>query len=455
MSKKLLFILAPLAVIAIFVIIFSMLSGGKTKVPASAITPKTLTYWRVQDSQASFDPIITSWRAMHPNVTIQYRTLRYEEYEQALLEAWAKGEGPDIYSIPNTWVHKYQDFITPMPASTGLAYYSTVKSLGIKEEQKIEYKETPSIQLPQLANNFVDSVYEDVVIEDKIYGLPYSVDNIGLFYNKELLNQAKIPLPPTTYSELLADVKKLTKIDSEGNIIQAGVALGGTENIPRSMDILFLLMLQSRSTLTDPPNFLLSIPDDPQTIPAVNALDFYAQFSDPNKEVYTWNKDLPNALEMFAQGKLAFFFGYSYNIPLIDQLSAGQLSYGTANVPQLNQDLNYANYWVETVAQSSKYANEAWDFLQYATRVENVTGYLESSGRPTALKALVDVQREDFLLRPFIEQSLVAKNWYHGKKPNIMEQYITDAIDSVVNNQLEAKEALQLAQKLILQTYTD
>jgi ABC-type glycerol-3-phosphate transport system substrate-binding protein len=158
---------------------------------------------------------------------------------------------------------------------------------------------------------------------------------------------------------------------------------------------------------------------------------------------------------MFAQGKLAFFFGYSYNIPLIDQLSAGQLSYRTANVPQLNQDLNYANYWVETVAQSSKYANEAWDFLQYATRVENVTGYLESSGRPTALKALVDVQREDFLLRPFIEQSLVAKNWYHGKKPNIMEQYITDAIDSVVNNQLEAKEALQLAQKLILQTYTD
>jgi multiple sugar transport system substrate-binding protein len=455
MSKKLLLILAPLAIIAIFVIIFSMLSGGKTKIPAGATTPKTLTYWRVQDSQASLDPIISSWRTMHPNVTIQYRTLRYDEYEQALLEAWAKGEGPDIYSIPNTWVHKYKEYITPVPATTGMAYYSTVKSLGIKEEQKIEYKETPSIPLPQLANSFVDSVYNDVVIDSQIYALPYSVDNIALFYNKELLNQAKIPLPPTTYSELLADVKKLTKIDSEGNIIQAGVALGGTTNIPRSMDILFLLMLQSRAVLNDPPNFLISNPDDPQTIPAVNALEFYTQFADPNKEVYTWNDDLPNALEFFAQGKLAFFFGYSYNIPLINQLSAGKLSYGTANVPQLNQDLNYANYWVETVAHSSEYANEAWDFLQYATRVDNVTKYLELSGRPTALKALVDIQREDFLLRPFIEQSLIAKNWYHGKKPNLMEQYMTDAIESVNKNQLEAMGALQLAQKLIQQTYTE
>ena len=430
-----------------------MLSGGGTAVPAGATTPKKLTYWRVQDSESDFGAIIGSWRAMHPNIEIQYRTLRFEEYEQTLLEAWAKGEGPDIYSIPNTWVHKYQEFISPVPPVTGMAYYSIAKALGIKEEQKIEYKETPSIQLPELANNFVDSVYEDVVIDNQIYALPYSVDNISLFYNKNLLNQAKIPLPPTTYSEFLTDVKKLTKIDNQGNIIQAGAALGGTENIPRATDILFLLMLQSRATLSDPPNFLQGAEGDPGTTPAVNAMDFYTQFADPNKEVYTWNEELPNALEMFAQGKLAFFFGYSYNIPLIDQLGAGQLNYGITNVPQLNQDLNYANYWVETVAMSSEYANEAWDFLQYATRIDNVTSYLESASRPTALKALVDVQREDFLLRPFVEQSLVAKNWYHGKKPNLMEQYITDAIESVTKNQLESKEALQLAQQLIQQTY--
>lgn len=453
MSKKIIFILAPIAVIAVFVIIYSMLSGDDTKIPAGATQPKTLTYWRVQDSESNFAAIISSWRAMHPNVKIQYRTLRHEEYEQALLEAWAKGEGPDIYSIPNTWVHKYQEFISPIPPTIGMAYYTTEKALGLKEEQKIEYRETPSIQLLELANNFVDSVYEDVVIENQIYALPYSVDNIALYYNKDLLNQAKIPLPPTTYSEFLADVKKLTKTDSQGNVIQAGTALGGTENIPRASDILFLLMLQSRATLTDPPNFLIGNPDDAGSVPAVNALDFYTQFADPNKEVYTWNEDLSSALEMFAQGKLAFFFGYSYNIPLINQLSGGQLNYGVTNVPQLNQDLNYANYWVETVAMSSLNSNEAWDFLQYATRVENVVSYLESANRPTALKALVDIQREDFLLRPFVEQSLVAKNWYHGKKPNLMEQYISDAIESVVKNQLDSKEALQLAQQLIQQTY--
>ena len=453
MSKKVIFILAPIAVIAIFVILFSMLSGGGTEIPAGATTAKTLTYWRVQDSESNFSAIIASWRAMHPNMTIQYRTLRHEEYEQTLLEAWAKGEGPDIYSIPNTWVHKYQEFISPIPPTTGMAYYSTKKALGIKEEENIEYIVSPSITLPQLANNFVDSVYEDVVIDNLIYALPYSVDNIALFYNKDLLSQAKIPLPPTTYSEFLTDVKALTKIDNQGNVIQAGTALGSTENISRATDILFLLMLQSRATLADPPNFLQGVEGDSEAIPAVNALDFYTQFTDPNKEVYTWNKELPGALEMFAQGKLAFFFGYSYNIPLINQLSGGKVSYGITNVPKLNQDMNYANYWVETVAMNSEYANEAWDFLQYATNIDNITSDLESAGRPTALKALIDVQREDFLLRPFVEQSLVARNWYHGKKPNLMEQYITDAIESVMNNQLESNEALQLAQRLIQQTY--
>lgn len=457
MSKKILFILVPLVLVAVGLLLYSTFSGGGGGVPKEATQPKKLVYWRVFDDQGDFQKIIDAWRAMHPNITIEYRKLRYEEYEQALLEAWAKDEGPDIFSIQNTWTRKYQEFIAPMPESTALAYYQTVKSLGVKEETKIEYKKNPSLKLTDLQYNFVDTVYKDVVISNKVYGLPLSIDTLALFYNLDLLNQAKIPLPPQNYDEFLADLPKLTVYDQAGNVIQAGAALGTADNIPRAADILFLFMLQNRTEMTDASgtkvNFLHSFPEDPQGLPGVLALEFFTQFSDKDKDVYTWNEDLPGALEQFAKGKVAFFFGYSYQIPLIDQQSQGQLRYGIAPIPKLNQEVNYANYWIETVSKKSRYSNEAWDFIQFASKAENVINYLEKVKKPTALKALIAKQSEDFKLEPFVNQVLVAKNWYHGRRPDLMEQYINDMISKVINGNLEAREALELAQQLIQQTY--
>lgn len=458
MSKKILFILGPLALIAIGLIVYSMIGGGGTKIPADATKPKKLVYWRVFDDNGDFAKIISAYRATHPNVSIEYRKLRPEEYEQALLEAWARDEGPDIFSIHNTWLGKYQDFITPLPASTKMAFYNTTKTLGIKEETKIEYKETPSLTTGAIRENFVDVVYRDAILEGKIYGLPLSMDTLALFYNRDLLNQAKIPLAPATYDEFLTDVPKLTVIDQEGNIVQAGVALGITSNVPRASDILFLLMLQNTTNMTNASgnkvDFTHNSPTDPTNFPGVTALEFFTQFADENKEVYSWNENLPDALEMFTQGKLAFFFGYSYHIPLIDQQGKGQLNYGITQIPQLNQEANYANYWLETVSQKTKHSNEAWDFLQFATKAENVMNYLNSTNKPTALKTLINKQMEENVqLQPFILQGLVAKSWYHGKDSNLMEEYVADMVDKVAKNQLKPKEALGLAQSLIQQTY--
>ncbi|PIS42408.1 MAG: hypothetical protein COT24_03730 [Candidatus Kerfeldbacteria bacterium CG08_land_8_20_14_0_20_40_16] len=457
MSKKILFILGPIALIAIGLILYSLIGGGETKIPADATKPKKLVYWGVFNEGGDLTDIINSYKATHPNITIEYRKLRPEEYEQALLEAWAKDEGPDIFSIHNNWVGKYQDFIAPLPSSTKMAYYSKTKTLGIKEETKIEYKETPSLKLTDLQNNFVEVVYQDAVADGKIYGLPLSMDTLALFYNRDLLNQAKIPLPPTNYDEFLSDVSKLTVLDREGNVVQAGAALGTANNIPRATDILFLFMLQSRTEMIDSSgkkvNFTHNSPEDPSKYPGVLALDFFTQFADKNKEVYTWNEDLPDALELFTQGKLAFFFAYSYQIPIIEQQGQGKLNYGITNIPELNQEVNYANYWLETISKKTPYTNEAWDFIQFATKAENVTKYLNKTNKPTVLKALIPQQAEDSQLQYFVLSSLVAKSWYHGKDPNLMEQYINDLIDNVVKGKLETKEALQLAQKLIQQTY--
>ena len=76
---------------------------------AARYKPITLRYWRVFDQEDDFREIIDAYQAGHPNIKIEYKKLRYDEYEQALLEGFATDRGPDIFSLHNTWVEKYKD----------------------------------------------------------------------------------------------------------------------------------------------------------------------------------------------------------------------------------------------------------------------------------------------------------------------------------------------------------
>ena len=93
--------------------------GGATTVAAK---PVTLTYWRVLDNSDAFDQIIQAYRALHPNVTVNYRKLRLEEYERELVNALAEDRGPDIVSLHNTWIRSYQSKLLPAPASVKLPF---------------------------------------------------------------------------------------------------------------------------------------------------------------------------------------------------------------------------------------------------------------------------------------------------------------------------------------------
>src|SRR3989338_9418936 len=219
-----------------------------------AMKPVTLNYWRVCDGEDAFEEIFQAYQQLHPFVTINYRKLRYEEYESELLNALAEDRGPDIFSVHNTWVKKYQNKITPLPPEITMAYPVTKGT--IKKEVVPELKTVKSLSLKDIRNDFIDAVYADAVIQtrdektnqyqEKIYGLPLAADTLAMFYNQDLLNNAGIALPPAYWNgEFQQDVKKTTKQSARGEIIQSGAALGGSDNIERYSDILSVLMMQN------------------------------------------------------------------------------------------------------------------------------------------------------------------------------------------------------------------
>lgn len=421
-----------------------------------ATKPIKLVYWRVWDDQSSMNDIISAYRQFHPYVEIVYRQVRYEEYEDALKEAWLRDEGPDIFSLPNTWLRKYQDLLLPLPEKITLPYISVKKTLW-RKETVITLKTEKTLTLKRLKENFVDTVYKDVVIGDKIYSLPYSLDTLVLFYNRDLLNNALIPFPPKTWEEFKEQVKKMTLQDEKGNIVQAGAALGTAENIVRSTDILSLLMMQNGTRMVDEnglASFHLPSKGEEDYFPGEDALRFYTDFSNPSREVFTWNEKMPQNLEAFCQGKLAFFFGYSYHLGLI-QTQAPKLNFGIASIPQLSgalKEVNYAHYWTEVVYYKTKHVNEAWKFLQFASSEKQVKKYLEKTKRPTALRALINQQLEDYDLEIFARQVLTARSWYRGRNFEAVEDVFKEMINSVIRGYLDYKEAIKQAAMRVNQT---
>ena len=440
---------------------------------ATHVKPVTLEYWRVYDGPDVFAPIIAKYNLLHPNIKINYKKLRYDEYEQALLEAFATDRGPDIFSIQNTWLGKYKskELITPLPPKITLAYPVTKGT--IKKEVVQELRTKKSLNSRDIENNFVDVVYDDVVYKNvnkdtkqisyEIYGLPLSIDTLAMYYNKDLFNNAGITSPSEYWNrKFQQDVKKLTKQDAKGNIIQSGVALGGSDNIERYSDILSVLMMQNGTVMIDDGGrvALNTIPEnfkDKSYNPGIEAVRFYTDFANPGKEVFSWNDDLDNSVNLFADGKLAMLFAYSYDLPIIKAKNP-KLNFNIASLPQIegNQaNVNFANYWLEVVSSKSKNVDVAWDFVQFITSAEQAQVYLDKTKKPTALRSLIDKQADDLDIGVFVKQALTAKSWYKGNNALAAESYIGEIIKNVSKGGSKIADIMGQAAKKIQQTISE
>jgi multiple sugar transport system substrate-binding protein len=432
--------------------------------PASS-KPLTLKYWRVIDDQDAFDETFKAYRAIHPNVSIEYRKFRLDEYEKELLNALAEDRGPDIMAIHNTWVPAYQSKLLPAPASVTLAFREVQ---GLNKEPVWVEKTKPVISQSLVKSLFVDQVAKDVVINaptgegDKksltpqVFGLPLSLDTLALYYNKDVLNAAGVPLPAATWSEFQDHVKRVTQYDEQGKLVRPAAGIGTSKNVDRAFDILSLLMIQNGAQMSDengyptfnrtPSNLEREIP------PGAEALTFYTDFANPAKEVFTWDDTQPNSFDAFIAGKTAYFLGYAYHLPRI-RAQAPKLNVGITNVPQIDPNFrrNYANYWVEGVSKKSKFAAQSWDLVQFLAAEEQAKTFLARTAKPTALRALVNTQLNDADLAPFASQVLTAVSWYRGINVEAAENAFTEMIDAMLGG-AEPQKALSLGVDAISQT---
>lgn len=416
--------------LALPLIISSLLLTGAGCFGGGGVTirPVTLEYWRADDAPEVLATVIGEYTKLHPNVTINVRSFRSVEYEQALLEAIAEDRGPDLISIPNTWLGGWKEKILPMPEKT------VVPSQVVTPDKKIVEAnlESDTMTKLELINAYVEAVVDDVVMlttvekrgeqpEEKIWGLPFSCDTMAMFYNVDLLRQVDIEKPPATWKDLQDHVKKLTVLDDDGSVKQSGAAIGTSQNVLYGPELVTTIMMQNGAQMTDASGYArfdryTQETSDLAYPPGVQALIFYQSFGRPGTSTYTWDNDLPSSLDAFIAGKTAFYFGFPYDRKEIAN-RAPRLNFKVASMPQVNPSKvrNNAYYPVEVVAKKTSHPNEAWDFILFAAEDAQVVSYLRETGRPTALRNLISDQLLDADAAPFVTQVLTAESWYRGK----------------------------------------
>jgi multiple sugar transport system substrate-binding protein len=450
-------------IISAFLVIFTLivLSGCGFKSSPPKRYPVKLEIWGLFDDSDTFANTFETYRKANPNVQdIIYKKLSPDTYQKELVEALASGQGPDIFLIQNTWLPSFQDKISPVTPD-------------ILTEQKFR-------------NDFVDVAASDFVDQGKIYAVPLSVDSLGLYYNKDLFNQAGITAPPVTWDDFVDDVRKLTKVDGTGLVQQSGAAIGTAYNINRSTDVLSLLMLQDGTQMTDARQTRALFDQGNSqrdnngniNIPGKNALDFYTQFARANSTFYSWNPTLHYSIDAFGEGTVAMMLNYSWQIPVIRN-KAPKLNFAIAPVPQLaaSAPINFPNYWAFTVAKNKVAATftsgsqkiqvpndvrvaEAWNFLKFlAAKPDGTTSapafdaaadYVQKTNKPAARKDLIEKQKTDVDLGVFAQGNLIAKDW-REVDPTAIESIFASMIDSVNKGAATNMDALKSAATQVTQ----
>jgi len=449
--------ISPLIIISgIFALLITAGFGckGMTTAEKQLTQPIKLEYWTIFDDVDALRANINNYKISRPYLTVNVRQLSADEFYPRLIEALAEDKGPDIISIRNRWLKEYESKLAPMPATAGDTLVTVTKTqLGTNTTVTPVSRSLPTIG--QLDSEYVKAVKQDVVLNNKIYGLPLSLDTLAVYYNKDLLDRAGIAQPPKNWVEFQADVKKITKYDSRtGQVTQAGAALGSGKNVAGVDDILQVIFAQSKVPFVNANGqAVFAGGNGKDQSAATNLVNFYTDFANPSRDTYTWNNQMGASLDEFVSGKVGFLIGYSYHHSLI-KARAPQLNFGVLPLFQLDPDnpVNAANYWVSAVTAKSKNQNAAWSLIDYLTHSKATKDYLDATGRPSALRVYLSAQKENSALLPFVSQVLVAQSWYHGRNYDVALKAVSDMVDSWIILPQKAVGVNDYRQNLLNQT---
>jgi len=406
----------------IFFIVVGMIMFATFRADDQSQTNINISIW----GTLSDDSFTSFYNKYFNEANIKF-TINYTEkdpaiFDRDLVEALASGNGPDAIILPDDLIVRYSNKIYTIP-------YSVLPELTFKQT---------FIQEGDLYLNSTGAL-----------ALPFSVDPLVMYWNKDIFNNVFVTKPPVTWSEISALVSKITKKDQAQNLIRSAVALGEFRNINNAKEIFSALLMQAgnpivristdgilSSTLED--NFDLKIS------PAILSLEFYTNFSNPVKKDYSWNRSLANSLDVFTNGDLAIYFGLASEYMTIKNKNPN-LNFDVALLPQIAKakvNSTFGHMLGLAIMKNSTNPAGTYTVLSTLASAEAVPYWTNVFNIPSARRDILNQTEKSAVKTVFNNSAIMSKGWLDPSSKGtemifqeMIESYTTgrENIDSVIN----------------------
>lgn len=357
-------------------------------------------------------------------------SVSYEYHDPAtfdgeIVEALASGRGPDILLLPDDLVLRHSD--------------------------KVEFISYQAVPPDVFRSSFVQAA-EIYLRAEGLLALPFAIDPLVMYWNRDLFNNASLTEPPRYWDELLTMAPRLTKRDPKTyEIIQSAVPFGEYGNVIHAKDILAMLFLQVGNSIVavenGRPTSKIVATNESETVPSqdvVSALRFFMDFSNPQKLNYTWSRARQNSLDEFVNGNLAIDFDYASAYKRILEKNP-HLNFAVAAMPSprgTRAEITFTKVYGLSVLKSSRNKQTA----QIA--VERLLGdmiperdFAAAFGLPPVIRSYLSQRPTDAALATFYDMAIRGRTWL-DPKPEISDRAFQRMIESVASGRNDIQTAI-------------
>lgn len=375
-----------------------------TTSPAANITTIKLSGWSASPAeQRLLKSVVQDFEVQHPTIKVKYEVIA-DQYMDVIKTRLVGEAAPDVF------------------------YLDALEAPFLMSQDVLEPLDgyiKPEFDLP----DFEETLLNTFKAKNSIYGLPKDYSTLALFYNKKAFANVGLENPPTTWEELRADAKKLTKdTNNDGRIDQYG--FGETPELARQAYKIKafggeLIDINSRATFANQQ--------------ALQGLQFVVdQYQKEHSSAQKSDVGTNSGTEMFGQGKAAMVIEGNWAIPFLKE-TFPNLDFATAEIPRVN---NKSGTMIFTVAyvinKQSQHKPEAWELISYLTGKEGMQKWTGTGfALPTRKSVAANLGYEQDPLR----SSLVAgvnygTPWQVGKFPAaIMNNFDNQFISAMLGEQ--------------------
>lgn len=350
-------------------------------------------YWETEGHQKALDKVITDYNASQSDITVTAKYVPFADFKKQLSIGASADELPDIAILD----------------SPDHASYAT---MGIFADLSGKFD----------VSSYYEGAVDSCTIDGTLYGVPFGVNCLGLYYNQDLLDAAGCKAP-TNWEELKETASKLTK----DNV--TGLAFCSLQNEEGTFN--FMPWVWSTGAGSYEIN-------SEGGVKALTMAKDLIESGAMSKECINWTQG--DVMNQFISGNVAMMINGPWQIPTMKQ-EAPDLNWKVALIPQ---DKEYAsalggeNYAV--IAGGNE--EGALKFLEYATSKEQVEYLMDSFGYISADKTIAEGQfADDEAMKTFTEQLNYAK----ARGPLAEWPEVSDAISLAFNQVMTGEKAPQEA----------